>query len=257
LAVQLPKIAGICLASVDLETSTAFSMVNKAFDNDKISGDTLKPFRRIKKLLKQGANARKRTITIQEYLKLVSTAQDYARPLIILAMNTGMRAGEILNLKWEQIEIKDGFIRLTEKDTKESKAKNIPLNRHAIKVLGEIIPHVHHDLVFTFKHKPIAKICGIFETSCRYAKLPYGRKEDKGITFHDIRRTVKTNMLEAGVDKVYRDTILGHSLEGMDNYYIHPSEENLKDAMEKYSGWLDSQLLNANVDQNVNQANEF
>ena len=64
-------------------------------------------------------------------------------------------------------------------------------------------------------------------------------------------------MLEAGVDKVYRDTILGHSLEGMDNYYIHPSEENLKGAMEKYTSWLDSQLLNANVDQNVNQANEF
>jgi hypothetical protein len=37
---------------------------------------------------------------------------------------------------------------------------------------------------------------------------------------HDLRRTVKINMLEAGADKTYRDLILGHSLEGMDRHYI-------------------------------------
>ena len=193
---------GMAKASVDLETSTAFSMVNKAFDNDKILGDALKPFRRIKKILKQGANARNRTITIQEYSKLLHTAQDYAKPIIIFAFNTAMRAGEIINLKWEQIDHKIGFIRLTEKDTKEGKEKNIPLNHHAIKVFDGILSHVHHDFVFTFKHKPIAKMCRMFETCCRYAGLPYGRKKDNGNTFHDIRRSVKTNMMYAGVDKV-------------------------------------------------------
>ena len=39
---------------------------------------------------------------------------------------------------------------------------------------------------------------------------------------HDFRRTVKTNMLEAGVDKTYRELILGHSMEGMDRHYIKP-----------------------------------
>jgi len=247
---------GMAKGSIDLETNIAYSMVNKAFDSDKISGDALKPFRRIKKTLKPGANARKRTITIQEYLKLLSTAQDYARPIIILAFNTGMRAGEIINLKWEQVDRKAGFIRLTDQDTKEGKEKNIPLNHHAQNVLDGIIPHVNHNFVFTFAHKPIVKMCRIFDTCCRYAGLPYGRKQENGITFHDIRRTVKTNMLEAGVDKVYRDTILGHKLEGMDAYYMQPSEENLIDALGKYTNWLDGQLNSANDDQTVDLANE-
>ena len=71
---------------------------------------------------------------------------------------------------------------------------------------------------------------------------PQGHNEVNGITFHDIRRTVKTNMVSAGMDKVYRDTILGHSLHGMDVHYISPSEDDLHRAMEIYTAWLDAQL---------------
>ena len=69
---------------------------------------------------------------------------------------------------------------------------------------------------------------------------------------HDIRRTVKTNMLAAGVDTTYRDLILGHSLQGIDVHYIQPGEEALKQAMARYTAWLDEQL--ENVDQTVDQA---
>ena len=65
------------------------------------------------------------------------------------------------------------------------------------------------------------------------------------MTFHDIRRTVKTHMLFAGVDKVYRDVILGHSLKGMDVHYLVPSDESLKDAIEKYTGWLNEKITEA------------
>jgi hypothetical protein len=46
----------------------------------------------------------------------------------------------------------------------------------------------------------------------------------------------------AGVDKALRDTILGHSLGGMDDYYLKPTEQDLKEAMEKYTQWLNSQM---------------
>jgi len=49
-------------------------------------------------------------------------------------------------------------------------------------------------------------------------------------------------MLSAGVDKVYRDTILGHSLQGMDVHYISPSEEDLHRAMAIYTTWFDAQI---------------
>ncbi len=44
------------------------------------------------------------------------------------------------------------------------------------------------------------------------------------------------------MDKVYRDTILGHSLQGMDIHYMVPSEDDLHRAMAKYTEWLDGQL---------------
>lgn len=49
-------------------------------------------------------------------------------------------------------------------------------------------------------------------------------------------------MLSAGVDKVYRDTILGHSLQGMDVHYMAPSEDDLLRAMARYTAWLDDEL---------------
>ena len=52
-------------------------------------------------------------------------------------------------------------------------------------------------------------------------------------------------MLFAGVDKVHRDVILGHSLKGMDIHYLAPSDESLRDAMEKYTGWLDEKIAEA------------
>ncbi len=77
--------------------------------------------------------------------------------------------------------------------------------------------------------------------------------KQKGFRFHDIRTTVKTNMLRAGVDKELRDTILGHSLLGMDVYYIKPSNEDLKKAMDKYTAWLDQEMEKTIVDHFVDQ----
>ena len=95
-----------------------------------------------------------------------------------------------------------------------------------------------------------------FRTACKEAKIPCGRKAQNGILFHDIRRTVKTNMLAAGVDKAHRDVILGHTLQGMDAHYLKPTDEDLKQAMDKYTVWLDDQLevVLQNVDQGVDQA---
>ena len=78
-----------------------------------------------------------------------------------------------------------------------------------------------HDFVFTYKGSSIGEggIKRSFRTACKNAGVPYGRKTPNGITFHDIRRSVKTNMLDAGVDKIHRDLIFGHSLKGMDVHY--------------------------------------
>jgi integrase len=176
--------------------------------------------------------------------------------MVIIAFNTGMRAGEIRTLKWSYIRDERKFIRLPANAVKESKPKTIPINHHIRAVLDALPRALHHDFVITYRGKPIKQKDGYkrsFRTACKKAGITCGRKKQDGITFHDLRRTVKTNRASAGVDPAHRDTFLGHSLQGMDAHYIAPNDDSLMLAMEKYTGWLDDQIAHsiANVDQTV------
>jgi integrase len=96
-----------------------------------------------------------------------------------------------------------------------AREKAIPINHHVKAVLDGQLRHIHHDFVFTFGTEPnigLGACKGALKGACKRAGVAYGRKVVGGITMHDIRRTEKTNMLAAGVDKTYRDLILGHSL---------------------------------------------
>jgi integrase len=235
-------------ASIDLEIALVKTMVTKAFDNDLLDGNSLKAFRKIKRMIKRGANARKRIVSFEEYLKLLDSATSHFRPVLITAYHTGMRSGELQKLQWSHIDRKKMFIRLPAEITKESREKNIPINHHVKSVLSVLLRSINHDFVFINKRRPFAHQYGFlysFKSTCERAGLPYGRNVQNGMTMHDIRGTVKTNMLGAGMDKIYRDLILGHSLTGMDVHYMAPTEDTLKKEMERFTQWLDDRLAEA------------
>ena len=245
--------AGIAPATVDMELSIAKTMVTRAFDDDKIGGNVLKAFRTVKKKLKKGSNARTRTLTIDEFKGLLKESPSQLKAFLTVGFNTGMRLGEIRQLKWSQIDRKAGLIRLTESDTKEGKSKIVPINHHVKKLLNEV-PRALNGFVITYEGQPIRGRNGLkrsFKTACKKAGIPCGRGVQNGITFHDLRRTVKTNLARAGVSKVYRDKLLGHAPQGMDAHYMALDEDDLRQAMDQYTAWLDGQLQS--VDQTVDQ----
>ena len=245
-------------ATVDMETTIVKTMVTKAFDNDIVDGRTVKAFRKIKRQLKKAGNARRQILGIDGYKKLIQCPKtpEHLKNILIVAYNTGMRLGELRGLKWSYVDTDKGMIRLPAELTKEARTKIIPINHHVRKVLDMIrgMKVVHHEFVFTYHNKPIAGEGGLkksFNSACGEVEIPYGRDVSGGLIFHDIRRTFKTNMLSAGVDKVHRDLIVGHSLQGMDAHYMSPSEEDLQRAMERFTAWFDSQP--ESVDQTVDQ----
>ena len=80
-------------ATIDQELSNVKTMVTRAFYDDKISGRPLKAFSRLNKKLKKGANARKRIITIQEYLLLIDCAEIHLKAFIEwLSQETGYKS---------------------------------------------------------------------------------------------------------------------------------------------------------------------
>jgi integrase len=231
------KEQGRAYSTIDKEMIYSKAVVKKAFYNDMVDGRVLKVFESAEKLKKED-NARKRTMGFDEYISLIDNAPQHLKAFIIVAFNTGMRVSELRLLKWSYVDKVNGIIRLPADITKEKKPKNIPVNHHVKKVLDLLPRSIIHDFVFTYKGQPVTSAGGLkrsFRTACGNAKITFGRDTENGLIFHDIRRTVKTNMVAAGLDKVCRDVILGHSLKGMDKNYIHPSDNDLKNAMEKYT----------------------
>lgn len=242
------KDQGMADATIDKEMVYAKAVAEKAFYNDMIDGRILKAFGQLKNMLKKvGANARTRKLSFDEYVRLIDNAPRHLKSTIIIAFNTGMRKGEIRLLKWSYIDRKKGFIRLPKELTKEERVKSIPINHHVEAVLNSIPRNISHGFVIDYKGKPITSYSGMersFKTACIRSDIVYGQEIDGGLVFKDMRRTVKSNMAAAGVDKVYRDTILGHSLKGMDVHYIVPTDDDLKNAMDKYTEYIDCQVPN-------------
>lgn len=56
-------------------------------------------------------------------------------------------------------------------------------------------------------------------------------------------------MARAGVSKVFRDKLLGHAPQGMDAHYMALDEDDLRQAMDQYTKWLDAQIVDQTVDQ--------
>jgi integrase len=243
-------------ATIDMEISLAKTMVTKAFDNDLLDGRTVKAFRKLKRRLRRAANARRRTPSMEEYVNLLNVAPPHLKAFLTLAVNTGMRLGELRGLRWSHIDREKWVIRLPADLLKEKRPKVIPMNHHVKRTLAGLPRTLHHDFVLTYRGKPIINEGGVkdsFKMACNRAGINQGRDVAGGLIFHDLRLTVKTNMVNAGVDQVHRDVILGHSLHGMDVHYMAPSEEDLHRAMARYTEWLDGQLNLQSVDHYVDQ----
>lgn len=100
------------------------------------------------KMLKEH-NKRLRYLSWEECQTLVDACDDHLRPIVITALNTGMRRGEILSLKWDDVDLKHGFILLA--DTKNGERREIPINdtlKDLFKALPRRldVPYVFYDL---------------------------------------------------------------------------------------------------------------
>lgn len=231
-------------ATIQMELAIAKMAINKALNNDMISARTLKAFKTVKSPLRAGSNARTRIVSLDEYKRVYSAAPHYLRVALTLSLYCGMRRGEICTLRWSDINLKTGFIRLPAERTKEQKAKTIPIPETVKNILNGTPRSLKSDYVILNGDKPV--FIGTFTNAvyfaCRDMGVTYGTKTDGGMRFHDLRATCKTFMAKAGIDSALRSKLLGHALQGMDKYYLRFEDADLKAASDKYAAWLDAQM---------------
>lgn len=239
---------GLADATIDHEIGKAKTVVFKAFENDLVGGDTLKSFKVVKKLLKRNADARNKVLTKDQFGKLAEHLPRHTKAIVAAGYYTGMREGEILNLTWNKVDLKDRVIRLEAIDTKDKEARNIPISDELYVILRAIPRSILDSHVFLYKGKPFRDIRTALKRACKKAGIAYGRFIKDGFVFHDLRHTFNTNMRKAGVPESVIMKITGHSTREMFDRYNTIDEEDTRNAIAQLQGYL-SQSSDQNIDQ--------
>ena len=173
-------------------------------------------------------NTRDRWLTVEEEQRLQEAAVPWLGEIILFAVNTGMRMGEILALSWTGVDL---FRRtVTVFRSKNGERRTLPMNGTVLDLLkrkygtrSEATDLVFHSLSQT----PLdgSNIRRAFITALDTAKI-------QDFHFHDLRHTFATRIVQAGVDLYKVQRLLGHKSPLMTQRYAHHYPESLRDGVE-------------------------
>lgn len=155
-------------------------------------------------------NGRKRFLSRSQVAAVLKASPDWLRPIVRIAIYTGMRRGEILGLRWSMVDLRNKLITLP--TTKNGDERMIPLNREALDVIrgqhGK--DAASHDHVFTPSESGEEVAGDGGDNVSKAFKAVLQRLGIEGITFHDLRRTAGSFMRMKGADVLTIAEVLGH-----------------------------------------------
>jgi len=208
-------------ATVNRKLACLKHMLTKAIDWNMASEETLKQVRKVKFMKEK--NRKLRFLNTDECQRLIDCCSPHLKPIVITAIHTGMRRGEILGLKWEQIDLRHGFISLT--DTKSGEGRQISIN-DTLRMMFEEMPH-SIESVYVFAGRdgdPLTDVKHSFNTALRKAEIC-------NATFHTLRHTFASQLVMAGVDLTTVKELLGHKSLNMTLRYSHLAPEHKSKAV--------------------------
>lgn len=185
------------------------------------------PFKEVK-FLKE-PQGKDRILAPEEEARLLSYVRSKAKSkhleaIIVTALNTGMRKGEILRLKWENVDFKNGHIVVVE--TKNGEIRNIPMNKRLTTILKNVKDKApSSEYVFCRDGKPYGDVKTGWWKALKESGI-------ENFRFHDMRHTFGSRLGMAGVDIKTIQELMGHKDIKMTMRYSHPTPEHKKKAVE-------------------------
>jgi integrase len=163
-------------------------------------------------------NTRTGFLTDEQYTRLLVELPPEIQPLFATACATGVRLGELLAIRWNQVDLAEGFITLEPTETKNGQGRMVPILNGD---MSRLLTDAKHDRnaqfpdcpwVFNREGEPIRDFRGAWTAAVKRAGVPE-------LKFHDLRRTAVRNMRRAGVPQVVRMKISGHKTDSMERRY--------------------------------------
>lgn len=208
------RIKHVSPATVNRNLARIKALFNKAIQWKKFDGEN--PMKHIR-FLKED-NHKLRYLEKEQISKLIDSCRGFLKPLVIVALNTGMRRWELFTLKWQNIDVNQKLIYLLE--TKSGKKREIPMNEAVINAFISIRKHPKSPYVF---YKPdgehIRDVRKCFGSALKKAGI-------KDFRFHDLRHSFASQLAMAGVDLNTIRELLGHSDLKTTLIYAHLSKDH-------------------------------
>lgn len=159
-----------------------------------------------------------------EYRKKTSK-QSHLYPIIVTALLTGMRIGELLNLNWNDIDFKKDIIIVRGETAKSRRFRAIPMHSKVKALLNR--KKAKKGAVFTYRgHKITTNSYGGLNTLVCKAQI-------KQCTYHTFRHTYASKLVMQGVPLYTVAELLGHSSQEVTKRYAHLAPDYKKDQVEK------------------------
>lgn len=206
-----------------------YALISKAF-NLAIINNRLKmqnPCMFVKKLRED--KHQMKTIKDNEISLLLDNLPEHLKPIVICALTTGLRRGNILNLKWENIDFENNKIEIMNQENKGFKHIVLPLSNVLKTTLMGIERTSEYCFINPDTNKPYTTIYKGFKHAFEKAGIPYVR-------FHDLRHKVGTTLIEKGVDINTVKNVLSHSNINTTQIYLNYNEDKLKSAIDILDG---------------------
>lgn len=209
---------GVKQSTVNRALTTLKCLYNRAIEWGVIENNPAKNVRQYPE-----NNKRLRYLEKEEIERLIGACETHVKPIVVVAVNTGMRRGEILNLKWREIDIKKEIIYLYH--TKNSESREVPMNSIVKKTLIGIpklkdSPYIFHNR----RNTPYKDIRKAFFRALDRAGI-------RDFKFHDLRHTFASQLVMSGVGLNTVRELLGHKSLQMTLRYSHLSPGHLQHAV--------------------------
>jgi len=175
-------------------------------------------------------------MSVAEEIKLTAAAPVHLQRIILCALSTGMRRGEILHQLFEDIDFDNRILHVSHSKTPEGEMREIPLTTRLYAML--LAMRQDHGPVFTFEDAPLKNIKTTWGASLR-------RSEIRHFRFHDLRHTANTRMMLAGVLQEVRREIIGHASQrsrDVNDRYTQIELPEKREAILKLELWLERQM---------------
>jgi integrase len=157
----------------------------------------------------------RRWLTRHEWSQLYAALPSHLKGPAMVAVQTGLRQANVFGLKWKDVDLDRGHVVVAAANTKAGKSIAVPLNAAAVQAI-QAEAGKHHEFVFTYRGKPMAKPKEGFAQALRNSHLP-------DFTWHGLRHTWATWHIQNGTPVDVLQKLGGWSDMRMVMNYAHHS----------------------------------